>query len=437
MGCLLAAGASRGAGASYPFFAGYETPSIASDDDIVEMRALCNFMSRDVRRREKNYMVHTPFQIHVAEEGLIDLRQRLAQARWPDSLPDAGWDYGTNLSYLQQLVDYWQESYDWRAQERFLNTFPQFTAEIDGIHLHFLHVKGKGQRPIPLLLSHGWPGSFFEMYKIIGPLADPATFGGDPVDAFDVIVPSLPGYGFSGPTNVPGVTVARIAKVFALLMQDLGYRRFAAQGGDWGLYITGTLGRDFADKIMGIHLNMQPSRSVLSQEVTNEAESIWWAQRTQLMHDEIGYSHMHQTRPQTLAYGLNDSPLGLAAWTIEKFYSWSDCHGDLESVFTKDELLTNIMIYWVTQTINSSTRLYYETYHQGYAAYSGRIAVPTGVAFFLDELPIPPRSLAERLYNIHHWTEMKAGGHFAALEQPQALVEDIRAFFRPLRGSRG
>ncbi|MBV9230561.1 MAG: epoxide hydrolase [Chloroflexi bacterium] len=380
-------------------------------------------------------MVHAPFQIHVAEEVLIDLRQRLAGARWPDSLPDAGWDYGTNLAYLRQLVDYWQESYDWRAWERLLNTFSQFTTEIDGIHLHFLHVKGKGTQPIPLLISHGWPGSFFEMYKFIGPLTDPASYGGDPVDAFDVIVPSLPGYGFSGPTNVRGVTVARIAQIFASLMQDLGYRRFAAQGGDWGLYITGTLGRAFADKIIGIHLSMQPSRAVLSQETTNEAESTWRKQRAQLLRDESGYSHMHETRPQTLAYGLNDSPVGLAAWIVEKFRAWSDCHGEIESVFTKDELLTNVMIYWITQTINSSTRLYYETYHQGYEAYAGRVGVPTGVAVFKDELPVPPRSLAERLYNIQRWTEMKDGGHFAALEQPQALVEDIRAFFRPLRNS--
>ncbi len=334
-------------------------------------------------------MVHAPFQIDVAEEVLMDLRQRLARTRWPDELPDAEWDYGTSLAYLRQLVSYWHGSYDWRAQERFLNTFPQFTTEIDGIHLHFLHVKGKGTHPAPLLISHGWPGSFFEMYKIIGPLTDPVRYGGDPADAFDVIVPSLPGYGFSGPTNVRGVTVARIAEVFASLMQ--------------------------------------------SQETTNEAESNWRDRRAQLLRDESGYSHMHETRPQTLAYGLNDSPVGLAGWMVEKFRAWSDCHGEIESVFTKDELLTNIMIYWVTQTINSSTRLYYETAHQGYATYAGRVEVATGVAVFQDEMPAPPRSLAQRLYNIQRWTEMKAGGHFAALEQPQALVEDIRAFFRPLR----
>jgi pimeloyl-ACP methyl ester carboxylesterase len=374
-----------------------------------------------------------PFKIEVAEEVLIDLRQRLARARWPDELADTGWDYGTNLAYLQQLVRYWHDSYDWRAQERFLNTFPQFTTEIDGIHLHFLHVKGKGTHPIPLLISHGWPGSFFEMYKIIGPLTDPERFGGDPADDFDVIVPSLPGYGFSGPTNVRGVTAARMASVFVSLMQDLGYQRFAAQGGDWGSYITSTLGRSYPDQIVGIHLNMLPARSITSQEATNEAERRWQERRAQWNREESGYGHIQGTRPQTLAYGLNDSPVGLAGWIIEKFRAWSDCHGEIESVFTKDELLTNVMIYWVTQTINSSTRLYYETSHQRAEPVAGRVEVPTGVAVFPAEIPVPPRSLAQRLYNIQRWTEMKAGGHFAALEQPQALVEDIRTFFRPLR----
>jgi pimeloyl-ACP methyl ester carboxylesterase len=384
---------------------------------------------------EKHRMTPAPFQIQVAEEVLMDLRQRLATTRWPDSLPDAGWDYGANLAYLQQFVAYWQQSYDWRTWERVLNTFPQFTTQIDGIHLHFLHVKGKGAHPMPLIISHGWPGSFFETYKIIGPLTDPERFGGDPIDAFDVVVPSLPGYGFSGPTNVSGVTVARIAEVFVSLMQDLGYPRFATQGGDWGLHITRALGRFWASRIVGIHLNMEPARGVLSKEATNEEEKRWLERQAQWLWGESGYSHLHETRPQTLAYGLNDSPVGLAGWMVEKFRAWSDCHGEIESVFTKDELLTTIMIYWVTQTINSSTRLYYETAHQHDDIFAGRAEVPTGVAVFRDDLPLPPRSLAERLYNIQRWTVMKAGGHFAALEQPQALVEDIRAFFRPLRSA--
>lgn len=377
-------------------------------------------------------MVPVPFQIHVAEDVLLDLQQRLARTRWPDALPDTAWNYGTNLAYLQHLVTYWHERYDWRAQERLLNTFPQFTTEIDGIHLHFLHVTGKGPQPLPLLISHGWPGSFFELYKIIGPLADPARYGGDPVDAFDVVVPSLPGYGFSGPTRVRGVTVERIAAVFVALMQDLGYQRFAAQGGDWGSYITTALGRAWASKIIGIHLNTLPGRLTRSQEATTETERHWREQRAQLTRDESGYSDIQGTRPQTLAYGLNDSPVGLAGWIIEKFRAWSGCHGELESAFTKEELLTNIMIYWVTQTINSSIRLYYETAHQREEAGAGRVEVPTALAVFPAE-GSPPRSLVERLYNIQRWTEMKAGGHFAALEQPETLVEDIRAFLRSSR----
>lgn len=298
-------------------------------------------------------MVHSPFQIQVAEEVLLDLKQRLARIRWPDALADADWDYGTNLAYLQHLIAYWQESYDWRAQERLLNTFPQFTTVIDGIHLHFLHIRGKGTQPLPLLISHGWPGSFFEMSKIIGPLTDPERFGADPADAFDVVVPSLPGYGFSGPTKVRGVTVERIAEVFVALMGDLGYPRFAARS-----YITSTLGRSWPSRVFGIHLNTLPERLVRSQEAITEVERRWRQQRTQVTRDESGYSDIQGTRPQTLAYGLNDSPVGLASWIIEKFRAWSDCHGEIESVFTKEELLTNVMIYWVTQTINSSAFLY-------------------------------------------------------------------------------
>lgn len=384
-------------------------------------------------KKEKRRMVYTPFQIQVPEDVLNDLKERLARTRWPDFLPETSWEYGTDLLYLRQLVDYWLNDYDWRTQERFLNTFPQFTTQINDIHLHFLHVKGKGTQPLPLLISHGWPGSFFEMYKIIGPLTDPEHFGGHPDDAFDIVVPSLPGYGFSGPTKTRGITVARIATVFVSLMQDLGYQRFAAQGGDWGIYISSMLGYAFPSNILGIHLDMQPSRGVLSHEATNDAEKRWLELRAQWLWEESGYSHLQETRPQTLAYGLNDSPVGLAAWIVEKFRAWSDCHGEVETVFTKDELLTTIMIYWLTQTINASTRLYYESFHQHDPLFPGHVTVPTGLALFPDDLPFPPPSLAQRLYNLQRWTEMKAGGHFAALEQPLTLVEDIRAFFRPLR----
>jgi pimeloyl-ACP methyl ester carboxylesterase len=273
------------------------------------------------------------------------------------------------------------------------------------------------------------------MYKIIGPLTNPASYGADPADAFDVVVPSLPGYGFSGPTQVRNVTIARMAETFVSLLHNLGYERFAAQGGDWGSSITSALAQTYPTTMIGIHLNMLPVRILASQDATTEAEKSWLQRRAQWVREESGYSHIQGTRPQTLAYGLNDSPAGLAGWIVEKYRVWSDCHGDIERVFTKNELLTIIMIYWVTQTINSSTRLYYETTHQSAVAVQ-RVEVPTGVAVFPAEIPTPPRSLAERFYNIQRWTELPAGGHFAALEQPQALVEDIRAFFRPLRHER-
>lgn len=378
-------------------------------------------------------MTIRPFEIQVPEAVLIDLEQRLADTRWPDELPGAGWDYGTNLAYLKQLVAYWRERFDWRAQERLLNTFPQFTTEVDGVRLHFIHVQGKGPRPVPLLISHGWPGTFFEMYKIIWPLADPERFGADPADAFDVVVPSLPGYGFSARPAVRGVDVVRIADLFVRLMSEvLHYPRFVAQGGDWGSAITARLGHAFPDQLLGIHLNFVPLVPGPAREAVTEEERAWQEQRRRYRTDGSGYNLIQSTRPQTLAYGLNDSPAGLAGWIVEKFREWSDCDGDVESVFTKEELLTTIMLYWVTETINSSARLYYEVAHHG-DFFQGRVEVPTGVACFPKEILTPPRAVAEASYAIQRWTRMPAGGHFAALERPQDLVEEIRAFVRPLR----
>ncbi len=377
-----------------------------------------------------------PFTIHIDDDVLSDLQQRLQRTRWPDEIPGAGWDYGTNLDYLKHLVAYWRDGYDWRAQERLLNSFPQFQATIDGFGLHFIHVKGKGPRPIPLLISHGWPGSFFEMYKIIEPLTDPVSHGGSEQDAFDVVVPSLPGYGFSERPRARGMNIARIAELFMRLMRDeLGYQRFGAQGGDWGSVITSRLGYAYPQQLIGIHLNLD-SASLAPQESANLGDSPevqqWRAQRQHYQQDEGAYNRIQGTRSQTLAYGLNDSPAGLAGWIVEKFRAWSDCQGDVERAFSKDELLTDIMIYWVTQTINSSTRLYYEAAHtQGDTL--GHVDVPTGFAAFPYEIVMPVRSIAERNYNIQRWSVMQAGGHFAALEQPEALVNEIRAFFKPLR----
>jgi microsomal epoxide hydrolase len=378
-------------------------------------------------------MTIRPFEIKVPTAVLTDLKQRLAATRWPDEIPGVGWDYGTNLAYLQQLVLYWQDTFDWHAQEQLLNAFPQFTAEVDGLRLHFIHVKGKGPRPVPLLISHGWPGSFFEMYKIIRPLADPESFGADPEEAFDVIVPSLPGYGFSDRPGVRGVDVVRIAELFLRLMTEvLHYPRFAAQGGDWGSAITARLGHAYPDKLLGIHLTLVPVLPGPKREAMTEEERVWQEQVRRFRTDGFGYNLIQSTRPQTLAYGLNDSPAGLAGWIVEKFREWSDCNGDVESVYTKEELLTTIMIYWVTETINSSARLYYEVAHHG-NFYQGRVDVPTGAALFPKEIMIPPRAVAEGSYNIQRWTKMSAGGHFAALERPKELVEEIRAFLRPLR----
>jgi pimeloyl-ACP methyl ester carboxylesterase len=377
-----------------------------------------------------------PFTIQIADEVLGDLQQRLQRTRWPDEIDGAGWDYGTNLAYLQQLVAYWREGYDWRAQERLLNRFPQFQASVDGFRLHFLHLKGQGPRPLPLILSHGWPGSFFEMYKVVEPLADPTRHGGSAEDAFDVVVPSLPGYGFSERPHTRGMNVARIADLFLRLMRDaLGYRRFGAQGGDWGSAITARLGAAYPAHLVGIHLNGIPVR-LGPQDLAGLGDGPdiqrWRARRQHYEQDEGAYSRIQGTRPQTLAYGLTDSPVGLAGWIVEKFRAWSDCQGDVERAFSKDELLTNIMIYWVTDTINSSMRLYYEAAHTP-AEPPERVEVPTGVAAFPHDIVTPVRSIAKRMFNIQQWRDMPAGGHFAALEQPEALVEDIRTFFRPLR----
>jgi len=378
-----------------------------------------------------------PFKINVPDSVLADLKQRLAATRWPDEIPGSGWTYGSNLAYIKELVDYWRTRYDWRAHERRLNAMPQFTAEVEGLTIHFAYQKGKGPRPFPLIITHGWPGSFFEMYKVFGPLADPGAHGGDPADAFDLVVPSLPGYGFSGRPAKPGMNAATTAGLFAKLMVEvLGYQRFGAQGGDWGALVTTALGYAHTRHVAGIHLNMVLSRVVAGAPgQMSDEEKAWQAQVEAWRRDESAYSQIQGTKPQTLAYGLNDSPAGLCAWIVEKFRTWSDCGGEVERRFTKDELLTNIMIYWVTGTINSSVRYYYENSHSPPAVPPGkRVEVPTGVAIFPKEIMRPPRAAAERMYNITRWTEMPAGGHFAALEEPRALVDDVRAFFRTVRG---
>lgn len=377
------------------------------------------------------------FTVNIAQSVLDDLHERLARTRWPDEVEGAAWDYGTNLTYLKALVSYWQHEFDWRAQETMLNQFAHFRAEIDGFGIHFVHERGKGRNPLPIVITHGWPGSFAEMVKIIPLLTDPERYGGDPGDSFDVIVPSLPGFGFSDRPVIGGMTRDRTAALWArLITEGLGYARFAAAGGDIGAAITQRLGLHYPDLLVGIHLTFLGS-SYLSPEQPDlsEAEQRYlrtvqeWSQR------EGAYAHLHSTKPQTLAYGLNDSPVGLASWIVEKFRTWSDCDGDVERRFSKDELLTNIMIYWATETIDSSIRTYYENAHFSPPLQTGqRIEVPAALALFPKEINTPPREWAERGLRVQRWTPMPRGGHFAALEEPALLAEDIRAFFRPLRG---
>jgi len=383
-------------------------------------------------------MAVQPYKIEIPDSVLDDLKSRLERTRWPDELPGTGWDYGSNLDYVKELVEYWRTKFDWHAQEKLINSFSHFKSKVDGLNIHFIHEKGKGPNPMPLVITHGWPGTFFEMYKVIPMLSDPASHGGDPADAFDVVAPSMPGYGFSDATDKRGLSVLSIGDLWAKLMsENLGYQKFAAQGGDWGARVTAKLGLSHGDQVIGIHTTSTSSPTPYQGPGTrelSEAENAMLAQRAQWLADEGGYSHIQATKPQTLSYGLNDSPAGLAAWIVEKYRTWSDCGGDVESRFTKDELLTTITIYWVTQSINSSTRLYYESFFQAWdLAKDEKIQVPVAIASFPRENSVPLREWAERSFNIQQWTDMPSGGHFAALEEPDRLVEDIRKFFRGLR----
>ncbi len=377
-----------------------------------------------------------PFQLHVPDAAIADLRERLARTRFPDQAPGEPWAYGADLGYLKQLIEHWHSRFDWRAQEALLNHFPQFTVPLHGIELHFLHVPGQGPAPLPLLLSHGWPGSVFEFLDIIPRLTDPARFGGDPADAFTVVAPSLPGYGLSFAPGQPRFSLEMIADCFAELMSGvLGYPRFAAQGGDWGAFVTSRLGAVHADKLIGIHLNLLAVRrdlKMLAQPTPEEQKflgelEVW-------MKEETGYQWIQGTRPQTLAFGLSDSPAGLAAWIVEKFRAWSDCGGDVESVFSKDQMLADIGLYWFSGAIGSSFWPYYARLHGPWPVPEGGVRVPTGYAEFPREILRPPRSVAEKVYtDIRRWTVMPRGGHFAAMEQPEALAREIVEFFRPLR----
>jgi len=377
------------------------------------------------------------FSLHVPDADLADLRERLPRTRFPDQAPGEPWAYGTDLAYMQSLVTYWRDQFDWRAHEARLNAVPQYKVPLRGIELHFLHVPGQGPDPYPLLLSHGWPGSVFEFLELIPRLTDPGRFGADPADAFTVVAPSLPGYGLSFTPGQPRFGVEAMADCLAELMTGvLGYERFGAQGGDWGSFITARLGYAYPDRLSGIHLNLMPVRRDPKMVSDPTPEERRYLEELQVwLKEETGYQWIQGTRPQTLAFALTDSPAGLAAWILEKFRAWSDCGGDVESVFTKDELLANISLYWLTGAIGSSFWPYYARMHGPWPIPEGAaVTVPTGYAAFPREILRPPRSIAEQTFtDIRRWSVMEHGGHFAAMEQPDALAHEIRAFFRPLR----
>jgi pimeloyl-ACP methyl ester carboxylesterase len=379
-----------------------------------------------------------PFTITTEPEALADLTERLKRTRWPDELDDAGWDFGTNLDYMRSLHDYWLREYDWETQRRRLNCFRHYRYDHDGLPIHFIHEPGKGPDPFPLIMTHGWPGSFLEMTHILPLLTDPGAHGGDPRDAFTLIVPSIPGFGFSGRPQRRGMNVQAVADIWTGLMTKLGYERFGAQGGDWGSWISIALGLYHPERLAGIHLNyvstrFRPDLGPGTPPLTAEEEA--YLKTVARWGDEEGaYIAIQGTKPQTLAYGLTDSPIGLAAWILEKFRAWSDNKGVPEDIITRDDLITNVMIYWLTGTIHSSMRFYSEArarlMHLGPGE---RVTVPTGVVRLPREIPMPPRRWVERAFNLVHWTSLERGGHFAAFEAPELLAEDIRAFFRPFR----
>lgn len=379
-----------------------------------------------------------PFTISIPQADLDDLRDRLARTRWPGEVPGAGWSRGVPVSYLKELAEYWRTSYDWRVYEARLNQFPQFTTEIDGAHIHFLHMRSPEPNALPLILTHGWPGSVVEFLNVIGPLTDPRAYGGDPADAFDVVIPSLPGFGFSGPTRDSGWTSARVARAWVELMRRLGYERYGAQGGDWGAFVAPEMGSADPDHVVGVHVNAAtmgfiPFGPVEADELASftDAEKQRLERLNRFLTDGNAYFQIQATRPQTLAYGLTDSPVGQLAWIVEKFKEWTYPATDLpEKAIDRDLILTDVMLYWLTKTAGSSAQVYYENMHMASWNQQPR-TTPTGVAVFAEDVAI--RRYGERGNNIVHWSEFDRGGHFAALEAPDLLVGDIRQFFRSLR----
>ncbi|MEW9532244.1 epoxide hydrolase family protein [Microbispora sp. NPDC049125] len=373
-----------------------------------------------------------PFRLEVPEDRLQDLRDRLARTRWPEEPAGAGWAYGVPADHLRALAEHWKNAYDWRRHEAELNAYPQFTTVIDGAVVHFLHVRSPEPGALPLVMTHGWPGSVVEFLDVIGPLTDPGAHGGDPADAFHLVLPHIPGFALSGPTADTGWDVPRVARAWAELMRRLAYGRYGAQGGDWGHAITKELAAAYPEQVIGIHLNTLLTRPPTDPEEVAALSEDDRARLDRLAEAEpemSGYAHLQGTRPHTLAYALTDSPVGQLAWIAEKFHEWSDP----DIVIPRDRLLTNVMLYWLTGTAGSSARIYYETFHPPTSPRAERVEVPTGVAVFARDVARPVRRLAERDHAIARWTEVPLGGHFGALECPGPFSEDLRAFFRGLR----
>ena len=373
----------------------------------------------------------TPFTIKISEDQITDLRNRINNTRWVEEECVNDWSQGIPLTYVREVADYWANQYDWRKSEQYLNTFDHYQTNINDLDIHFIHQKSPHPNAYPLVITHGWPGSIIEFHKVIQPLVNPTKHGGKAEDAFHVICPSLPGYGFSGKPTVSGWGVEKIAQTWDQLMTRLGYGNYGAQGGDWGAAVTTQIGRNVGH-CDGIHINMPIGRPTPEslQDPTDEEKSALEG-LTYYQEWDSGYSKQQSTRPQTLGYGLVDSPVGQMAWIIEKFWSWMDCDGHPENTLTRDELLDNVMLYWLTASGASSARLYWESF--GSFGGGDKVEIPTGVASFPKEIIRSPRRWCEQSYNITHWTTMPKGGHFGAFEQPELFVNDLRTFFKTIR----
>ena len=408
-------------------------PSMPDDPNLSRRRTLLGLAATPLLALAAETSPPRPFRAAIPQRKIDRILKRVRDAQWPDRLDGSAWQYGANWDYMKELAGYWTTQFDWRKAEAKLNARPQFVAQVDGFDIHYYHVRGKGPHPFPIVLTHGWPGSVVEFQEAIGPLTDPAAYGGSAEDAFDVVIPSLPGFGFSSkpPKPVGPVTIARL---WHKLMKDIGgYSRFGAQGGDWGQAVTIQLASQFPESLAGIHLSGTTARQLPEAEQTEE-EKAWVRTSNAYRQTELDYFGEQSRKPLTVAFALSDSPLGTAAWIIEKFKVWSDSEAGIEHAFTKDQLLTNVMLYLVTDTAGSAVWIYRGNADEP-AAPRGRIATPTGFAAFPHEMPIflPPRRFLERDFNLVHYTRMTQGGHFACMEQPRLFVEDLRTFFRGVR----